>query len=467
MSWFGSAARSTTLLLAFGCSYPDLAQERERAAESYRAGVTERTRDLLRDGAPLTLQECERAALANNLDLQLACFDTAIARAQLGLEEQGQFPDLALRGTASWRSRRPYSRSEYLFGGGGIRDAFATGTPKENIYLTAELAWSPLDFGLACYSKMQASLGTEALEATERRVAQRLVTTVRAAYARTRAATAAQGLLESAVAESIARLDALRRQRESDLATAAEEAEARELVASKRELATQNARILDEARSELAAVMGIDPTATFDVADDPASAPPTLPPIAELVELALAHHPDLVEADATVEQARLEIEREWLKRFPNVELLASYDYDDNPFLLYDSWSRLAARVNVDLWSTLLGRGQDVAEARLEHAEADRNVVTMTIVLQIVRAHARLAEALAIAETARTAADSAAQREREFARQLEAGMREGLAYRKAKMDALVAGSKWLHARADVEAARGALLEAVGSDDSGER
>lgn len=455
---------SCALLALAGCTAFDPIATRTAAVEKFQRDLAARTEEFRAEfTAPLTLADCAATALRNNLEFQLAAFERAAA----DREFEGQLPDLlpqlSLSGEASYRTSAPYSRSEYLLGGGGIRDSFATATPKDHKFFTAELAWSPLDFGLAWHAREQARLGAMAYEWAAQRVAHRILTVIESAYARSVAADAATALHAEAVGHAEARLRMIRLLHADGGATLAEVAEVSREVATQRELAAANRRSRGEAHAELAAAMGLDPRTTLSLAPRTDVAVPGAPDLNTLVDRALQSRPDLFETDLALEQARIEVTRAWLRRFPNVELLASYNYDDNPYLLYDDYTRVAGRLTLNLVQSILGgRRVAAAEAQALALEQDREVVTLGIVVQVVRAHLELHWVLEVEAAARTAMEAAETLAREYETQAGQGMREQREVRRVQIQALTERTRWLQIVADAHAAAARLSEAAGGD-----
>jgi len=454
--------QAIALILGLGasCGGFDGQAARRNGAEELKAALEARAALVMRRGA-LTEAECLEAALTHGLELRVADLEALLAGEQAGAALLDLLPRISARIDPVYRNQEPYSKSTYLVGRGGIRDSYATSARKESLQASAEMAWSPLDFGLSWLAWRQARLEVQRREALRLRVAQKLAARVLAEHRRLCAAAAAGPCLGEAekllrgVAES---LTALREEGES---SALQVAHAEQEESGARERFQANAALLLASRAELAADLGLDPGAELEALGEAASPAPALPELGPLLEGALAARPELGEADLMQEQARLELKKAWLRLFPNVQLFHSLNHDVNPHLLHRTWYEAGARITIDLIRVVLGsQDREAARAQIARLGSERELAGLNVLLQVRLAHLEYARALARLAEAREALERSEWVALELGAQARSGVRTGLESRQAQAAALTARAEWLVQLAEAWAAYRELCAAAG-------
>jgi len=95
-----------------GCSSFDGRQVREEHAESYRQSLDQKAEDLLPAGKPLTLKDCLRIALENNLDVRVAEVQQRVAQ----LSRKASFSQFLPRVNFNYRYTRWDPQPEIVMG---------------------------------------------------------------------------------------------------------------------------------------------------------------------------------------------------------------------------------------------------------------------------------------------------------------------------------------------------------------
>ena len=142
---FGSAG----LLVLSGCkSFDDYQEERVAYAVKHfeRAQYSD-----IKSGQVLTLDECVRMAVKNNLDLKVFGLEEQVAKEMLTSEMLGMLPELNISNNLTGRTNTPASSSKQLHGDGPGTYSYSQSQDKTVNYLNVDLALSVLDFGLAFF----------------------------------------------------------------------------------------------------------------------------------------------------------------------------------------------------------------------------------------------------------------------------------------------------------------------------
>ncbi len=292
---------------------------------------------------PISLSEASARAIKYNLDYRLKIMEEALARGQLDVTTWDMFPRLLLN--AGYVNR---SNELAYITAGGIPST--TTLDRSRRLASAELSWNILDFGASYYRARMAADQTLVAEERKRKAIQNIMQDVRTAYWR---ALGAQRLM--------AQMDALMGKSKIALARA-RQIEQQGLLPQAQALAYQRALLdstvllqvrrqdLELAKTELAALMNLEPGANFMLAD---AAEPVLPPtpnnIDQLEELALNQRPELREEDYKKRISVNDAKRALMATLPGISLDFSKQYDSNKFLLNNSWVESGLRLSMNLF----------------------------------------------------------------------------------------------------------------------
>lgn len=335
--------------------------------------------------APLSLSEAIARALKFNLEHRAHQLEEAHAAGVLEAGRYDMLPQL-VAGVGY------YTRDEDL-----VRDSINATTGQQNLansissekdHTVADLGltWNLLDFGASYYTAQQNADRLLVAGERRRRSMHNLIQNVRAAF--WRAASAQK--LEAAVQENIARA-------ESALGDARKITEERikapaEMLRYRRAL-IENLRTLEAvqqelglARVELAALINLAPGTRFDLvepsADEIAPQPLALK-LEAMEEVALTRNADLRESAYNVRIAAADTRKTLLQLFPGISFNYSLNYDDDRFLVNNTWNQAGLRVNFNLFNLLSAPARlDAAEDNERVFEARRMALQMVVVTQV-------------------------------------------------------------------------------------
>ncbi len=385
--WLGLACLACFAAL-YSCANFEGLRTRRQHAEAFEEALAKKTRQVLGPLAhPLTLDDCVHTALVRNLDLRVRELELCAARQETEEAFVALLPELSADLQYTHRSNKPYSKSQYLLGGGGIRDSYATSQHRDHLALFGRLLISPLDFGLALLGRKQKQLGERVRRMERLRMAQRIVADVEAAYARLEAAQSRELWLGRALTEAEHSRSGMQRLHRSKRITFARLEQVAQVADRARSALREAHRARIEVRRRLAALLGIDPMAKFEVKERSIASAHPLSALEDGVKTALRRRPELFASDLRIEQRRMDVTRSWLSLLPNVRLFANYSYDDNDFLLYDNYTQMGAGVVLNLMDSLFGFERvDVAKARSRVEIGDRDLAAMGVLTQVGLAH---------------------------------------------------------------------------------
>lgn len=141
------------LIMLSGCkSFDDYQEERIAYAVKHfeRAQYSD-----IKPGQVLTLDECVRMAVKNNLDLKVFGLEEQVAKEMRTNEMLGMLPELNISNNLTGRNNRPASSSKQIHGDGPGTYSYSQSQDKTVNYLNVDLALSVLDFGLAFFNTQQ------------------------------------------------------------------------------------------------------------------------------------------------------------------------------------------------------------------------------------------------------------------------------------------------------------------------
>ncbi len=368
---------------------------RQRAQQDYESMFSA----LPVDGHTISLEEAIARSIKYNLDNRLKLMEAVVAQQRLDLLDMKKLPRLAANAGYTVRSRRQASSSLNL--GTGVPN-FGASTSQDTGIVSADLqlSWDTLDFGIAYLNAKQA--GDQVLIAAERqrKTVQNIIRDVQYAYWKM---LGSQDLLQS-----LTPLLSEIRQGLND-SYAAQQAKLkpieecldyqRAMLDIQRQMHSLQRNIYDS-RIELTALMGLPPGFNYKIeaATDHARSIDVkndLPSVDNLRMQALSNRPELIEEDYKKRIALLEIKKERLRMIPGIELFTGYNYNDNSFLLHDTWASSGYRLTWDLLNLVSGpRAIRHAKSSVELANIRRMATSMAIVTQVDVALHRITQAQA-------------------------------------------------------------------------
>jgi outer membrane protein TolC len=335
-------------------------------------------------GEQLTLDEALARALKYNLDRRSRMMEEAIAFRQLDVSHYDMLPSLLAQAGYNWRDNQLINRSVNVQTGEVSPGQF---TSQSTTYTLSSLGlnWSLLDFGLGYYgAKQQAD---RLLIATERRrkAMHLLMQDVRTAYWR---AVSAQKLRSQVLSTIRLAEGALRDSRQVEDERLRNPVDAlryqRQLLENLRLLEAINQE-LSSANVELAALINAPMGSNFKLVEPSTKLDRTSlkVPIDRLEDSAMIANPDLREQLYNVRIARDETRRTLIRLFPNVQLNYGTNYNNEKFLVDNSWTSSLVQVSFNIFNIFTGPQQmRLADAGVELADQRRVATQMAVVAQV-------------------------------------------------------------------------------------
>lgn len=404
-------------------------------------------------------------ALKYNLDSRVELMREHFASGDYKLAKFDLLPSSDVNGGYEGRSNTQASSSESILTRAQSLEP-STSLQNNRAVGTISTVWSALDFGASYLRLRQKKNQLFIAHESRRKTVNSLTREVRRAYWRLAAANAIGGELANlrgAASRGIRRA----RQAEAEgleSAEAAVEFERRMLRIIK--AITVRQRDLALARTELATLMGIDPSQDYRITRPRFSqhrTPGVEHRTSDLRSIALIHRPELYEADYKARIASLEKSIDIITALPSIQANLDLNADSNDFLVNQFWVEYGAKVVGSIprllsLPTRIKRG----DARNALADAQRRAITMAVISQVHIAHQvyhdkkrefRLAQRLTNAERR----NFRIQQDKE-----RSSLANESAYLEARAQYLQARLDSFFAFAELQEAYARLLESVGVD-----
>ncbi len=337
---------------------------------------------------PLTLDDCIRFGLRNNLELRIAALDQEIADRETLAYKLQMLPGLDAEASYSYRDRL---RKSDVYDWELDQDLPDTTVSelKDSGKASLTATWDVLDTVLAYVKSKQGEMREEVLDQQRRRQAQQLALDITQAYWQAAAMEDALDyvhVVEKRLKEIKSRIDASVVERRLDRMDAADiELRLKELEITIRQLQAN----LSSSRLELSRLMGLNQNVQYTLARPPLKPVVSGLPhtkeldIDRLEECALLRRPELFQRDIQVLIQKEEARSAVLRLFPGIRFFASTNYDDNRLLLSNTWNNVGAGIGwelLDLPSRIV-RWKGTEKA-IEMAEAQRLMMTAGVVTQV-------------------------------------------------------------------------------------
>ncbi len=330
---------------------------------------------------PLDLYAAMARAIRYNQELKVEEMNRLLGEAQNGLQSAEMLPKLVASGQAG---RRSNINSE-------------AGYSKGSLQRTADLtfSWNILDLGVSYYRALQAS--DQALIAAEqyRKAAHQIMEETRAVFWRALALQRLDAALGAQAGGFSAALGNTSRLVESGLTDPIEALGAqRELLLIQRDIDLQR-RALVGAEEQLRALINYPPGVPLKLVDSGTPSIATLGPVSvtEIAEFALNNRPELRQAAYEMRITAQDAKIAFLELFPSLNLAAGAMLDQNPLLLHNGWTSVAAQASWQLIRIL----QYPARSATIEAKADVNrqkalAYAVAVIMQSEISLARLKQA---------------------------------------------------------------------------
>ena len=451
-------------LFVSGCSIVPVPLSEDELRTQAQRDLDLIVRDQEPVAGPIDLYRAIGRALRYNLDLRLELAEKSLAQHELELSRHELLPQLISNIGYLNRDKFSGATSRSLLTG---RQSLESSTSSERSVLTADLtiSWNVLDFGVAYVRAQQAADEVLITEEQKRRVINRIIQDVRAAY--WRAVSNERLLAEINILMTRVRV-ALAESKQTEIERLDTPLTAltyqRELINMKREL-QELQREVSLAKIQLAALMNLRPGEEYQL----------VVPDRKAVHQVLAIEPSAVEQLALENRSELrevayqqrinakEARAAILELLPGINLEVGKNASTNGFLFHNNWLSYGTQISWNLLNAFkypatkraIGARDDVLDAR-------RLALSMAILTQVHVGLARYAHARSEYVTAADYNDTQSKILVQIRAAAETNSVSEQAVIREEMNALVVEVKHDIAFADLENAMAGVFSAVGMD-----
>ncbi len=343
----------------------------------------------------LTLNDCVRMAVKNNLDLKVFGLEEQVAKEMRTSEMLGMLPELNVSNNFTGRTNTPASSSKQIHGEGPGTYSYSQSQDRNVNYLNVDLALSVLDFGLAFFNTSQSQDRMLLRQQRTRRAEQNLVLDTVRVYFQVAAAQRAINVTNKLLDDCRNRYELIEKMGDSGEITPFRAFdEVRSFVDMEKRL-TNYIRSYENSCVELRSLLGLYPDAAIKVDDAILDQVPefTFPEMELMEQIALMKRPELYEIDMQKHINVLECRKTIVMMFPNVRMFVDFTNSNNSFLYYSTWWELGIRAAYNL----LKLPQHIARyqaysAQVDAEEARTYAQAVAIMAQVRIAHANLVAA---------------------------------------------------------------------------
>lgn len=336
----------------------------------------------LSDGR-LSLEEAILRALVFNLDHRLALSENIVADKERVLAAVSILPDLSANANFYDRSNENASSSlSYRTRNQSLEPSFSNKPGRQ--WGNLEFSWSILDCGLSYYHALQQADRVLITLERRRRTMNTIVKDVISTYYRALTAQRYLGRVNGLLAEADRALTMSRNLEKEKAAPLAE------VLDDQKQLVTTIAQLkriqsdLKQSQVQLAALCNLPLNQKFTLTSKQMPLPAMKQPVDTMETLGLLRRPELREERY---QERIDIaavKQEIIKMFPGIKILASFNWDTNPYLVHQHWSEAGVQVSASLLK-MAGTGptgKKAAEARQQMSQMRRLALSMATLVQI-------------------------------------------------------------------------------------
>lgn len=381
---FVSVLVPVLMLMVTGCAVMPIPLTSEDLYQRVQENLKDLTQYQEPVAHPITLYEAMARALKYNLETRVQGLKEMVAHRQLDLAHYNLLPKVIADATYFGRSNFSGARSRSLLTG---QTSLEPSTSAEKNIFTANLtlSWDVLDFGLSYVRAQQAANDVLIAEEDKRRLANRVIQDVRAAFWKAVGAERALGRLvfmDDWVTKSLGEVRLIReRALEDPLISLQYE---RELLSMQREI-QQLYQELSLARIQLAELMNLNPGEPYELAVPNHALPVTTlgNQLEDLEYRALMNRPELRKIDYQKRINANETKAALLELLPNLNMYFGGFYDSNSFLFHNNWLAYGARVSWNLLNVFRHPIRlQVIEAQDQVLQMESLALTMAVMSQV-------------------------------------------------------------------------------------
>ena len=435
---------------------------RSRAKED-RAVLTQDQEPI---SGPIDLYEAMARALKYNLDARVELMHKMLAQTQLDLAHYAMLPRLAANAGFDGRSNYSGGSTALLPSLVPFTNAF-TSSEKNVFSADLSLSWNVLDFGMSYIRAKQAADDVLIAEEERRRVANRVMQDVRAAYWR---AVSAERILPSLkmldewVKSALEKAQAVQ---DEKLSTPLVPLQYKLDLLNTQRYIQQLFRELSTAKLQLAALMNLPPGQEQEMAlmvPEREARTLNLPlDMTVLEDRALEARPELRMIDYRRRINARETKAAILEMLPSLNLLVGGNYNSNSFLFNNNWAAYAARASWNLLNIFRypARAKTI-EAQDKVLHTQHLALTMAIMSQVHVSMAQVAQAKKETSTTRLYHDTQSQITEQTRLAWRTARLSEQAVLRERVNQVAAQLRYDAAEAELQAAWASLLASVGED-----
>jgi outer membrane protein TolC len=382
-----TAISALAVIVVSSCSIDRI----DRATESARTQkeIADRTASFrFAPGRVLTLEECEKIAVENNLPYRIRLMEAQLEDNEVKTSFAALLPQADLRFGKRYRTNDPAIKAS-----GGV----ATFEDREIDSLRISTILPILDFGATWFAYEQAKDRRLATRLAAVRARQTLLRDVRTAYARLAGALRSVVLLEtevSAGAEALRTSQSLERE---GLAAGAETSFVEAALARAELDLTLARRTIMILKTQLSRTMSVPSWTEYTINIEPRELPPlpeSIEAVRELEQSALLRRPEVWIQDLERNIAAYEVRRKFAEFFPDLDGTVDFEWTSNSKVVNPSYFFLGFTVAQTLFDGLANIAMYRGAEQKERVEEERAVlVALGVlfevdfrVLELVRAH---------------------------------------------------------------------------------
>jgi outer membrane protein TolC len=415
---------------------------------------------------PIDLYEAMARALKYNLDARVELMHKMLAQTQLDLSHYAMLPRLAANAGFDGRNNYPGGEGRSLITGQSNLSPF-TSTEKNVFSADLSLSWNVLDFGMSYIRAKQAADDVLIAEEERRRVANRVIQDVRAAYWR---AVSAERILPSLkmldewVKSALEKSQAVQ---DENLSAPLVPLQYRLELLNTQRYIQQLFRELNVAKLQLAALINLPPTQEHQlklmVPEREAGALNLPLDMTMLEDRALKSRPELRMIDYRRRINARETKAAILEMIPSLNLQAGGNYNSNAFLFNQNWAAYAARASWNLLNIFRypARAKTI-EAQDKILHTQDLALTMAIMSQVHVSVAQVAHAKKEVSTAKLYHDTQSQIAEQTRLAWRTARLSEQAMLRERVNQVAAQLRYDVVEAEVQASWASLLAAVGED-----
>lgn len=438
--------------------------------DEVRSRVTEDRAVLTQDQEPLSgpmdLYEAMARALKYNLDARVELMHKMLSQTQLDLSHYAMLPRLAANAGFDGRSNFPGGVAQSLLTGRRVLEPF-TSAEKNIFSADLSLSWNVVDFGLSYIRAKQAADDVLIAEEERRRVANRIIQDVRAAYWR---AVSAERILPS-----LKQLDEWVKDALDKAQAVQDEKLSAPMVPLQYKLDLLNTqryiqqlfRELNTAKLQLAALINLPPGQEKDIVlmvPERESTTISLPSdMTVLEDRALEARPELKMIDYRRRINAHEAKAAILELMPSLNLVVGENYSSNKFLFNNHWAAYAARASWNLLNLFRYPARTkTIEAQDKVLHTQNLALSMAVMSQVHVGVAQVAHAKKEVSTAKLYYDTQSQ----ITEQIRVAWRSSRVSEQAvlreRVAQVAAQLRYDAVEAELQTAWASLLAAIGED-----